>query len=74
MPKKRYSAEEIIHKLRETDVLLSQEKSVTETCKRLTVTEQTYNRWRKAYSSMKVDKAKRLKELEAFITTVQAVC
>jgi DNA-binding CsgD family transcriptional regulator len=42
MPKKRYNAEEIIHKLREADVLLAQGKTVVETCKKLGVTEQTY--------------------------------
>ncbi len=65
MPKKRYNAEEIIHKLRETDVLLAQGKTVADTCKQLGVTEQTYYRWRKEYGGMKVDQAKRLKELEA---------
>ncbi len=65
MPKKRYNAEEIIHKLREADVLLSQGGIVSQVCKRLGVSEQTYYRWRKAYGGMKVDQAKRLKELEA---------
>ena len=65
MPKRRYNAEEIIHKLREADVLLAQDKTVTETCKQLGVTEQTYYRWRKEYGGMKVDQAKRLKQLEA---------
>ena len=45
--------------------LLAQGKTVTETCKQLGVTEQTYYRWRKEYGGMKVDQAKRLKELEA---------
>ena len=65
MPKKRYNAEEIIHKLREADVLIAQGKTVLETCKQLGVTEQTYYRWRKEYGGMKVDQARRLKELEA---------
>ena len=65
MPRKRYNAEEIIHKLREADVLLSQGVIVSQVCKRLGVSEQTYYRWRKAYGGMKVDQAKRLKELEA---------
>ena len=64
MPKKRYNAEEIIHKLREADVLLSQGINVSQVCKRIGVSEQTYYRWRKAYGGMKVDQAKRLKELE----------
>jgi transposase-like protein len=65
MPKKRYNAEEIIHKLREADVLLSQGINVSQVCKRLGIAEQTYYRWRKAYGGMKVDQAKRLEELEA---------
>lgn len=65
MPRKRYNAEEIIHKLREADVLLSQGVIVSQVCKRLGVSEQTYYRWRKAYGGMRVGQAKRLKELEA---------
>jgi transposase-like protein len=64
MPKKRYNAEEIIHKLREAEVLLSQGMNVGQVSKRIGVAEQTYYRWRKAYGGMKVDQAKRLKELE----------
>ena len=47
MPKKRYNAEEIIHKLRGTDVLLSQGKTVSQACKQIGVSDQTYYRWRK---------------------------
>ena len=65
MPKKRYNAEDIIHKLREADVLIAQGKTVSETCKQLGITDQTYYRWRKEYGGMKVDQAKRLKEREA---------
>lgn len=64
MPKKRYTAEDIIHKLREADVLLSQGMNVSQVCKRIGVADQTYYRWRKAYGGMKVDQAKRLKGLE----------
>ena len=64
MPKKRYNAEDIIHKLREADVLFSQGKNVSQVCKRIGVADQTYYRWRKAYGGMKVDQAKRLKGLE----------
>ncbi len=64
MPKKRYNAEEIIHKLREADVLLGQGRTISEACKQIGVTDQTYYRWRKVYGGMKVDQAKRLKELE----------
>ena len=65
MPRKRYNAEEIIHKLREADVLLSQGINVSQVCNRIGVSDQTYYRWRKAYGGMKVGQAKRLKELEA---------
>ncbi len=64
MPRKRYNAEEIIHKLREADVLLSQGRSVKQVSNQLSVAEQTYYRWRKAYGGMKVDQARRLKDLE----------
>ena len=64
MAKKRYASEEIIHKLREADVLLGQGKTIAEACKQLGVTDQTYFRWRKAYGGLKVDQAKRLRELE----------
>ncbi len=64
MPKKRYNAEEIIHKLREADVLLGQGNTVSQVCKQIGVTDQTYYRWRKGYGGMRVDQAKRLKELE----------
>jgi putative transposase len=49
MPKKRYNAEEIIHKLREADVLLSQGNAVSQVCKQIGVSDQTYYRWRKIY-------------------------
>ena len=65
MPRKRYSPEEIIHKLRKVDVLLGQGKSISQACKQIGVSDQTYYRWRKSYGGMKVDQAKRLKELEA---------
>ena len=65
MPKKRYNAEEIIHKLREADVLLAQGHTVPQVCKQLGVADQTYYRWRKAYGGMKINQAKKLKELEA---------
>jgi putative transposase len=64
MAKRRYRAEDIIHKLREADVLLSQGKPVAEVCRALGVTDVTYYRWRKEYGGLRVDQAKRLKELE----------
>ena len=53
MPSKRTNAEEIIHKLGEADVLLGQGQNVSQVCKQLGVSEQTYYRWRKGYGGMK---------------------
>ena len=64
MPRKRLSAEEIVNKLREADVLLSQGQTIVEVCKQIGITDQTYYRWRKEYGGLKTDQAKRLKELE----------
>ncbi|HUU36722.1 MAG TPA: IS3 family transposase [Candidatus Desulfaltia sp.] len=64
MGRKRYSPEQIITMLREAEVLLSQGTAVAEVCRKLGVTEPTYYRWRKEYGGMRVDQAKRLKELE----------
>ncbi len=64
MPGKRYSAEQIVNKLREAEVLLGQGKSISQAAKQLGVTDQTYYRWRKEYGGLKLDQARRLKELE----------
>ncbi len=64
MPKKAYTTEQIISKLREAEVLLSQGQTVPAMCKAIGVTDQTYYRWRKAYGGMKIDQAQRLRELE----------
>lgn len=65
MARKRFSAEQIITKLREAEVELSKGKAVGQVVRKLGVTEQTYYRWRKEYGGMKVEQAKRLKELES---------
>jgi len=62
--KKTYGAEQIIGVLRQCDVMLSQGKSIAEVCRELGISDATYYKWRKAYGGMKVDQAKRLKELE----------
>ncbi len=62
--RKRYGAEEIIAKLREAEVHLAQGQTVGQTARRLGISEQTYYRWRREYGGMRVDQAKRLKELE----------
>lgn len=64
MGAKRYKPEEIISKLREAEVQLAEGASVGEVVRRLGVTQVTYYRWRKEYGGMKVDQAKRLKDLE----------
>ena len=64
MRKKRYLADEIVNKLRQLEVLLSQGQTVSQACKTIGVTDQTYYRWRKEYGGLKIDQAKRFKELE----------
>ena len=64
MPGKRLGAEQIIPKLREAEVDLAKGLTVAQACKKIGVTEQTYYRWRKEYGGMKLDQAKRLKQLE----------
>jgi len=64
MEKKRFTAEQIISKLREAEVLQSSGLSIVEICRQLGVKEQTYYKWRKEYGGMRVDQAKRLKEVE----------
>jgi transposase-like protein len=65
MPKKANTPEQIINKLRQAEVMLSQGSTVAEVCRKIEVIDQTYYRWRKEYGGMKVEQAKRLKELEA---------
>ena len=64
MPRKRYSVEQIINHLREAEVLLAQGQTVGEICRRIGVSEQSYYHWRREYGGLKVDQARRLKELE----------
>jgi transposase-like protein len=64
MPSKRHTPEQIITKLREAEVLVSQGATIPVAAKQIGVTEQTFYRWRTEYGGMRVDQAKRLKELE----------
>ena len=64
MSRKRYTAEQIISKLREAEVLQSSGLSILEICRQLEIKEQTYYKWRKEYGGMRVDQAKKLKEVE----------
>jgi putative transposase len=60
----KFKPEEIIAKLREAEVELARGKKVPEACKQIGVTEQTYYRWKKEYGGLRMDQAKRLKDLE----------
>ena len=64
MPTKRYSTEQIVSKLRQAEVELGRGLCVPQMCKKLGISEQTYYRWRKEYGGLRLDQAKRLKELE----------
>jgi len=64
MAKKSHSLEQIINKLREAEILLNQGATVGEASRKISVTEQTYYRWRKEYGGMRIEQAKRLKDLE----------
>ena len=64
MSRRTYTPEQIINKLREAEIILSQGGGVGEASKKIGVTEQTYYRWRKEYGGMRVEQARRLKELE----------
>lgn len=64
MPSKRHTPEEIIGKLREVEIRIGQGVPAAEAVRSIGVTEQTYYRWRKEYGGLKLDQAKRLKELE----------
>jgi len=64
MARKRYTTEQIIGHLREVEVRLAQGQAVGTVCRGIGITEQTYYRWRREYGGLKLDQAKRLKELE----------
>ena len=65
MARKRHTAEEIVAKLRQVDVLVSQGKSVADAVRAIGVTEVTYYRWRQEFGGLKSDQVKRMKDLEA---------
>ncbi len=64
MSRKRYTPEQIIGMLREAEFGLAQGAKVGQICRQLGVSEQSYYRWRREYGGMKVDQARRLKDLE----------
>jgi putative transposase len=64
MGKRSYTPENIINKLREVEILINQGATTGEASRKVGITEQTYYRWRKTYGGMRIEQAKRLKELE----------
>ena len=61
---RRHQPEEVIGKLRDAEIVLSQGGSVADASRRIGVTQQTYYRWRKEFGGLKMDQARRMKELE----------
>ena len=64
MGKQKFTAEQIIGKLHEADVLQSQGKTIAEITRQLAISDMTYYKWRKEYGGLRIDQVKRLKELE----------
>jgi transposase-like protein len=64
MAGKRHTAEQIVNKLREADVEIAQGASIAKACRKIGITDQTYYRWRREYGGLKVDQARRFKDLE----------
>ena len=64
MPKKRFSAEQIVVVLRQIEVLMAQGKATPVACREAGISQQSYYRWRKEYGGLELDQAKRMKDLE----------
>ena len=64
MPKKRFSAEQIVVLLRQIEVLIAQGKTAPVACREAGISQQSYYRWRKEYGGLEIDQAKRMKDLE----------
>jgi putative transposase len=64
MVRKTYLPEQIINKLREAEILLNQGATIAEVSRKIGVTEQTYYRWRREYGGLRIEQARKLKELE----------
>ena len=64
MPRKRYTPEEVIQYLRTVEIDTGKGLAVLDACRKLGITEHTYDRWKKEYCGLRVDQAKRLKSLE----------
>ena len=64
MPRRRYKPEEIVAKLRQVDVLVSQGQNIADAIRQIGVSEVTYYRWRQEFGGLKIEQVKRLKDLE----------
>jgi putative transposase len=64
MPNQRYKPEQIVNLLRKIEVEIANGKTTPQAAREVGITEQTYYRWRKEFGGLKLDQAKRLKELE----------
>ncbi len=64
MPTKRHTPEQVINKLREAEIAIAQGCTVAEASRQIGVTEQTFYRWRSEYGGLRIDQARRLKQLE----------
>ena len=64
MPKKRFSAEQVVTLLRQIEVLIAQGKSAPVACREAGISQQSYYRWRKEYGGLEIDQARRMKDLE----------
>lgn len=73
MAGKRHTAEQIVNKLREADVEIAQGASIAKACRKIGITDQTYYRWRREYGGLKVDQARRFKDLEKQNTRLKRV-
>ncbi len=71
--KKTFTTEQIIDKLREAERVHGEGKTIAEVCKQLSISEQTFYRWRQKYGRMRVDEAKRLRELEKENTRLKQI-
>ena len=64
MPKKTFTAEQIVAKLRQIEVLMGQGKTVSQAAKEAGITDQTFYRWRKEYGGLQIEQAKKFKDLQ----------
>ena len=62
---KRFKPEQIVNLLREIEVMMANGKTLLEACKQAGISDKSYYRWRKIYGGLKVDQARKFKEIEA---------